>query len=61
MLEIENRALESNECLLLYHQILMRKPKMFALDHKGNFEQRNKKLIPRNTKDIVLEGKWRTA
>ena len=39
----------------------MSKPKSFNLDHKENFEQKNIKLIPRNTKDIALEEQWRTT
>ena len=42
LLEIGNRVSESNKCLFLYHEILMSKPKSFNLDHKENFEQKNK-------------------
>ena len=61
LLEIGNRVSESNKCLFLYHEILMSKPKSFNLDHKENFEQKNIKLILRNTKDIALEEQWRTT
>lgn len=57
LLEIERKALRNNNRLYLHHQILMTEPKIFFIDKKENFKK-NSKIIRKNTKDVILEGKW---
>ena len=58
LLRIENAAQESNARLFLYHQVLMNEPKIFCLNQKDKFTYQSDKIMPKNTKEIVLEGKW---
>ena len=60
LLGTENSAQESNKRLFLYHQILMSEPKIFCLDQKDKFTCESNKMVPKNIKEIVLEGKWIT-
>ena len=48
------KALKNNDCSFLYHQVLTTESKNLYLNHKENFNQENKKLVQKNTKDIVL-------
>ena len=54
----KKKALKNNPRIYLYHQILMSQPKIFDIKQKDNFKSQNKKLIRRNTKDIILSGEW---
>ena len=44
--------------LYLYHQILTSVPKIFNISQKDDFTQQDKSLSKKNTKDIILEGRW---
>ena len=48
LLEIDNKAKELNERLLLYHQVLMNELQIFLLNQKENFVSKDK--IPNNIK-----------
>ena len=54
IIEHGKKGTKNTPRLYLYHQILMSQPKTFNIKQKDNFESQNKKLIRRNTKDIIL-------
>ena len=58
LLEIENAAQELIEPLFLYHQVLMSEPKIFFLNRQNKFTYESNKIVRKNTKEIVSEGKW---
>ena len=58
ILEHGKKALKNTPRLYLYNQILMSGPKIFYIKQKDNFERQNKKIITKNTKDIILSREW---
>ena len=38
--------------------VLISEPEMFCLNHKDKFMSESHKIVPKNMKEMVLEGKW---
>ena len=58
LFRLEKEALKDHPMLYLYHQILTSVPKIFNISQKDDFTQQDKSLSKKNTKDIILEGRW---
>lgn len=56
LLSMGKKALKNTPKLYLYYQILMAQPKVF--NKNNDVKHQNKTLLKRNTKGIILSGKW---